>query len=452
MTPVERRATFTLAGIFALRMLGLFLILPVFSLYAHNLKDVTPTLTGLAIGAYGFTQALLQIPLGILSDRIGRRPVIVFGLMVFAIGSVVAALGDSIYVVIVGRCLQGSGAISAAVMALTADLTREEQRTKAMAIIGLSIGLSFALALVAGPLLASWFGLAGIFWITAGLAVLGLVMFQVSVPEAVQCRVHRDAEPVLALIGKVFRNGQLLRLNIGILCLHLILTATFVVLPLALRDTAGLESARHWHIYLPVLVLSVLAMTPFIIVAEKQRRMKQVFIGAIVALGLAEFGMYEGHGHLLALAAVMVVYFTAINLLEASLPSLITKIAPPDSKGTAMGIYATFQFFGAGLGGVLGGALYGRHGLEGVFLFCTLIALVWLVTAATMKHPRYLGSHLLNVGRVNEAEARNLALRLTAVRGVAEAVVIASEGVAYLKVDKHALDTVALSEFSASEG
>ena len=450
MTPVERRATVTLASLFALRMLGLFLILPVFSLYAHDLKGSTPALIGLALGAYGLTQAILQIPFGIWSDRFGRRPIILFGLAMFAVGGVVAALSDSIYGVILGRAIQGAGSIAAAIMALAADLTREEQRTKAMAAIGMSIGLAFSVALIGGPILGHWIGLSGIFWFTAVSGVIGIVAFQIGVPRDLHSRVHHDAGADPAQFGDVLRDGQLFRLNIGILLLQMVLTATFVVLPLALRDVAGLDASKHWHVYLPVMVLSVLFMTPFVIIAEKRRRMKPIFLGAIVSLGVSEIGMYELHESLYGLAAMLTLYFTAVNLLEATLPSLVSKIAPPDRKGTAMGFYSTFQFFGAFLGGMLGGWLHGQQGMGAVFAACAIMALLWLVTAMSMRNPRYLASHLLRVGVMDEQRAKILAQKLTAIRGVAEAVVIGDEGVAYLKVDKHALDEPALAEIAVS--
>jgi MFS family permease len=446
MLPGERRAALSLAGIFSLRMLGMFMILPVFALYADRIDGATPALMGLAIGIYGMTQALLQIPFGLLSDRWGRKPVIAAGLLLFALGSVVAALSDSIYGVIAGRALQGSGAIAAAVMALAADLTREEQRTKAMAIIGISIGMSFSLALVAGPVLDHWLGLAGIFWLTAVLACLGIAVLYLVVPQPAISRLHRDAEPVPAQFLSVLRDGQLLRLDYGILSLHMILTASFTVLPLILRDTLELPSGRHWHIYLPVLVLSVAAMVPFIILAERRRRMKQVFLGAILVVALAQFGLAVWHASLFNVALLLFLFYVGFNLLEATLPSLVSKMAPPDSKGTAMGFYSSSQFFGAFLGGTVGGWLQGQAGVAGVLVFCGAAALVWLVVAASMRSPRYLTSHLLQVGVMDAQHARQLAQRLTRVRGVAEAVVIGEEGVAYLKVDKHALDEQALAE------
>lgn len=451
MTPGEKRAAIALAGIFSLRMLGLFMILPVFSLYAQHLEGVTPTRVGLAIGAYGLTQAIFQIPFGMLSDRLGRKPIIAIGLLIFAFGSAVAAMSTSIDGVILGRALQGTGAIAAAVMALAADLSREEHRTKIMAVLGVSIGVSFAVALVTGPILNSWIGVPGIFWLTAVLALGGIVVVYSVIPQTVSSHLHRDAEPVPGLFKRVLADSQLLRLNFGIMALHMILTASFVALPLALRDEAGLPSPHHWHVYLPVMVLSVVAMVPFIVIAERQRRMKQVFLGAIVVLGLSEFGLAWFHGELIGIVLMLFMFYTAFNLLEANLPSLISKMALPESKGTAMGVYSSFQFLGAFLGGWGGGWLYGLYSFHGVFLFCAIVAAIWFFVATSMKSPRYLSSYLLNVGQVNEEEARELSARLTQVRGVAEATVVAEEGVAYLKVDQKALDEQALREFSATK-
>lgn len=445
MLPGERRAALSLAGIFSLRMLGMFMILPVFALYADKLEGATPAMIGLAIGAYGLTQAILQIPFGLLSDRIGRKPVIAAGLLLFVLGSVVAALSTNIYGIILGRAIQGSGAIAAAVMALAADLTREEQRTKAMAIIGVSIGFSFSVAMVAGPVLDHWVGLSGIFWLTAILACCGIAVLYLLVPEPEISRPHRDAQPIPAQFIAVLRDGQLLRLNFGILSLHMVLTATFTVLPLILRDNVGLPSQHHWYVYLPVMALSVAAMVPFIIIAERRRRLKQVFLGAILVVAGAELALAFWHMTLVSVCVLLFLFYVGFNLLEATLPSLISKVAPADSKGTAMGFYSSSQFFGAFLGGSLGGWLQGWMGVSGVLLFCSGGAALWFLVASSMRNPRYLSNHLLQVGIIDAHRARLLALRLTQVRGVAEAVVIGEEGIAYLKVDKHALDEQGLA-------
>ncbi len=448
MSATERRAALGLGSIYAARMLGLFMILPVFALYAEELDGFTPALAGLAIGMYGLTQALLQVPFGMLSDRIGRKPVITAGLLVFALGSVVAALSSSIEGVIIGRGLQGAGAIAAAVMALAADLTREEHRTKAMAVIGMSIGLAFTVSLIAGPVIAANLGLSGIFWVTAALALLGLVILHLAVPTPAITRLHRDAEPVPDQFKVVLRDGQLLRLDFGILVLHMVMTATFVALPLVIRDYGGLVAEGHWKIYLGVLFASVVLMLPFLVIAERHRRIKQVFVGAILVLALAQFGLLNVQTGLANLMLFMILYFGAFNILEASLPSLVSKVAPPQSKGTAMGVYSSFQFLGAFLGGAAGGWMLQHHGTTGVFTLCAGMAVLWLLVALTMRSPRHLTSHMIHVGPVDRDQASHMATRLTRITGVAEAVVVVEDGVAYLKVDRHALDEGALKEFS----
>ncbi len=447
MTASERQAAFWLAGVFSLRMLGLFMILPVFALYAEHLEGNTPALAGLAIGVYGFSQAIFQIPFGFLSDRYGRKRMIYIGLLIFALGSVVAAMADSIWGVILGRALQGGGAVSAAVMALAADLTREEHRIKVMATIGVTIGLSFAVSMILGPVLNGWIGVPGIFWLTALLALFGVAVVRFRVPDPAVSRIHHDAEPVAAQFGRVLCDGQLLRLNFGIFTLHLLLTATFVAVPLALRN-AGLANDQHWQVYLPALTFSITAMIPFIILAEKRRQLKAVFLGAILTLTLVTLSLTALPDTVLEITVLLLVFFTAFNLLEATLPSLIAKLAPPDAKGTAMGVYSSSQFLGAFVGGAMGGWLNGQFGLHGVFAFATLGALTWLALAWTMREPPYLSSYLLNVGILDDVEARLLTLQLIEVPGVAEAAVVADEGVAYLKVDRRALDETILRQFA----
>jgi len=388
LSTIELRAAASLGGILAIRMLGLFMIMPVFSLYAHKLTGFTPMLMGLAIGAYGLTQALLQIPFGLLSDRIGRKRVIVIGLIIFAIGSVIAAVSDSIYGVIAGRAIQGAGAISAAIMALLADLTRIETRTKAMAILGGSIGTAFAAALVLGPVFNGWFGVPGIFWLTAGLALLGILATGYVVPRPTISRFHRDAEPVPAQFGRTLSDPELLRLNFGIFSLQLLITANFVALPLILRDTLHLNPAHHWWLYLPVLLLAVAAMFPFIRLAEKRGHTKAVFLGAIVTMAISDAGLGVFHQQLAQVALLLLLFFTAFNFMEASLPSMVSRLAPPDRKGTAMGLFSTSQFLGAFIGGGIGGWLLGYSGASGVFDGCAIAAGVWLLAAAGMRPPQ----------------------------------------------------------------
>ena len=382
MSPQERRAGISLAAIFALRMLGLFLILPVFAVHAHQVPGGDNLLlVGLAIGAYGLTQAFLQIPFGAASDRFGRKPVIVFGLLLFVIGSVVAALAESMTWIIAGRVLQGAGAISAAVTALAADLTRDQHRTKVMAMIGSSIGLVFALSLVAAPLLYAFIGMDGIFWLTAAMAVAALW---------VVLRVVPAAPPVPRATGRfaeVLGDGQLMRLNFGVFVLHLIQPTMWVMVPAALVASGGLALAEHWKVYLPAVLLSFLVMVPAVIVAERRGWMKGVFMAAVALLAAVQFGLYFFGSGLWALAICLTLFFVAFNVLEATQPSWISKIAPAHAKGTALGVYNTLQSIGLFLGGVLGGWLAQRFGAGAVSLVCAALALLWLFAAATMKAP-----------------------------------------------------------------
>jgi MFS family permease len=436
----ELRAAGSLAAVFSVRLLGLFMIYPVFAAYAQGLHGATPYLIGEALGIYGLTQGLLQIPFGLLSDRFGRKVMIVLGLVLFAAGSAVAALSTSIGGVIVGRALQGSGAVGSVILALVADLTSEDNRTKAMATVGISIGASFMIAIVAGPILSDFIGVAGIFWLMVALALVGIAITQFAVPNPRLLRVHRDAEAVPSLIGGVLRDPQLLRLDIGIFALHAMLTASFLVVPGLLRATFDAPVDRQWVIYLPVMLVSIVVMLPAIIAAEKYRRMKGVFVGAVVALLASQVLLYFGAGNLVAVVAALIVFFSAFNVMEASLPSLITKMAPPDAKGTALGLYSSLQFLGIFAGGVVGGFAHQRGGDGAVFLTTAAIALVWLVAAATMAQPSYLTTRLISLADGRERDAETLAAKLRQVPGVAEVVVIAEEKLAYLKVDAKSFD------------
>lgn len=450
MSSLEKRVAMSLSAIFASRMLGLFMVLPVFAIYAEELDGFSPTLAGLAIGIYGLTQAIFQIPMGMLSDHIGRKPVIIGGLVIFAIGSVVAAMADSITGVIVGRALQGAGAIASAIMALAADLTREEHRIKVMASIGMSIGLSFALALVFGPMLHGFFGVEGIFWITTVLAVVGILVAKFVVPTPILSRFHRDAEVEISWFRQAFSDSQLLRLDTGIFILHFILVSMFVVMPGMLRDQFGFELEQHWQLYLPVLFFSVLTMVPFIIIAEKKRKIKQVLIGAIFILIISQLGMPIFSDSLASFVIILWLFFSAFNLLEASMPSLVAKMAPAAHKGTAMGAYSTSQFLGVFLGGLTGGALSEFYGMSGVALFNISLLMVWFGLAITMKKPLFHTSYLLNVGEVKESEAEEILKALSQVAGVFDVTIIAEEGIAYLKIDKQQVNMDELHHFSVA--
>lgn len=433
MNPQERKSAISLALLMSFRMLGLFMILPIFSLYAQHLKGVTPHLIGLALGIYGLTQACLQIPFGMLSDKIGRKPVICFGLLIFAFGSVVAALAHSIEGVIIGRALQGGGAVGSVIIALLADSTKDENRTKAMAIIGMTIGLSFAVAIVLGPTLNTWVGVSGIFWLTAILAIIGIFILLFVVPTPKNNAFHRDAEPVPALFKSILTNGQLLRLDFGIFVQHAMLTATFIVIPLALTHFAHIKEAHQWMIYLPVLVIAFILMVPFIIIAEKKRKMKPIFIGCIITLAISQIILFFFHSTIFSFVVALLLFFTAFTLLEATLPSLISKLAPAGSKGTAMGIYSTSQFLGIFVGGAFGGWIFSLYGVQGVFLMCAIGAIVWAIIASSMKKPPHLATKMYSLEQFKGQDKNTLEKRLRDISGVHD--VFIDKETIHLKVD-----------------
>jgi MFS family permease len=447
MTPAELRASMSLASIYGLRMLGMFLILPIFALYAVTLPGgANHLMIGLALGAYGLTQAMFQLPFGMASDRYGRKRVIYFGLLLFAIGSVVAAMAHDIPMIILGRSIQGAGAVSAAVTALVADLTREEHRTKAMAMIGGTIGLTFAFSLVAGPALNQWIGVPGIFAMTGVLSVLAILVVKFVVPDPRVSRFHSDAEVTTSQLGEVLRNSQLLRLNFGIFALHAAQMAMFVVVPFALKTTGGLDENHHWQVYLPIVVSAFIVMVPAIIYGEKKAQLKRVFLVAITLMLGAQLLFALSIQHFWGIIASLMAYFIAFNVLEASLPSLISKIAPAASKGTAMGVYNTFQSLGIFLGGALGGWLSHVSGYSAVFAFCSVLMAIWLLLALSMKAPPAVKSRMFHLDEISPHQGRELAAKLAQVRGVFEAVVIAEEGVALLKVDMQDWDEPAAIE------
>lgn len=383
MLPDERRAALGLAAIFALRMLGLFIVLPVFAVAARDLtggQDVAAI--GLALGAYGLTQACLQLPFGILADHWGRKPVIACGLALFVAGSIVCALADSISAMTLGRMLQGSGAISAAITALVADLTRDSQRSKAMAMVGGSIALMFALSLAVAPVIFGWVGLGGLFWLTCALGLGAFWALFRLVPAA---------PPLPAVVPGTFRQmlvePRLIRLNLGVFILHAIQIAMWVAVPALLIQLAGLPLQQHWMIYVPAVVASFFVLWPAMMQAERHKRMAQVFAFAVVLIGLVQLGfvLLVGHGDLGQLLAILLillliaVFFTGFNILEALQPSLISRIAPATGKARALGIYNTLQSLGLFVGGAMGGWLLQTGGYAAVFAGCGLLALVWLI-------------------------------------------------------------------------
>lgn len=441
MTPVEMRATLSLASIYGLRMLGMFLILPIFAIYASTLPDKPSSLmVGLALGAYGLTQALLQLPFGMASDKYGRKPMIYIGLVIFAAGSFIAAVANSIEIIIIGRAVQGAGAVSAVVSALVADLTRDEHRTQAMATIGVTIGIAFALSLVGGPILNQWIGVPGIFALTGVLTIVAILVVKFVVPDPVESHYHSDASAAPAKLNDVLGNRQLLRLNYGIFALHAAQMAMFVVVPFAIVSTSGMHENQHWQIYLPVVLLSFVMMVPAIIYAEKQAKMKQVFVAAILVMLVAQL-MFSGMIHFFwGIVAALTVYFVAFNILEATLPSLISKIAPAAAKGTAMGVYNTAQSLGIFAGGVAGGYLSHTQGFASVFVFCGVMMFLWLLLAITMQAPMAVRTKMYSIDhgsvQMDSAAAQALRGNLIQLVGVVEAVVLPQENTVILKVDK----------------
>ncbi|MGA0114229.1 MAG: MFS transporter [Burkholderiales bacterium] len=383
MTPLELRASIGLSGIFGLRMLGMFVILPVFAIYAEQLPGGDNlTLVGIAIGAYGLTQAVLQIPFGWWSDRYGRKPVVYAGLVIFVIGSFIAALAPDIHMVILGRVLQGAGAISAAVIAMTADLTREEQRAKAMAMIGSTIGVSFALSLVVSPWLNRVIGVPGIFAMTGVLAAAAIVVMWRFIPDAPEQAPVRGR--ALKDFWSVLIDPQLARLNWGIFALHAALMALFIVVPFALRD-AGLPLAEHWKVYLPVMLGSFVLMLPPIMRAGNPAMLRRWFIVSVALLLAAHVALPWLTGDLWLLSLFLLVFFTPFNVLEAMLPTLTTRLAPLQARGTAIGLYSSIQFFGTFLGAAAGGFLYQHWGATAVIAFNVLLLLIWLILAFSMR-------------------------------------------------------------------
>ncbi len=368
----------------ATRMLGLFMIFPVFSVYADNYDQVTPLYIGIAIGAYGLTQAFFQIPFGFLSDKYGRKPLLVLGLIIFFIGSVVAASATDIYQVVAGRALQGAGAISAVLMAFLADYVSENERPKANAFVGVQIGVAFMLALLLGPIIGHQLGISGLFWVIAALSVVALIVVA-SLPSAKPKKQYKLSKANFKKILTI----NLLRLDFSVFALHLILTSTFIVIPMFLVDNNILSIQDNWKMYLPVVILSFLGMIPMIIIATKYKKTKTVFLLSIFLLALSQILFYQSALNFTTFFIILTLFFVAFNALEALLPSLIAKTASSDKRGLAMGFYSSSQFFGAFVGGIIGGWIYHTFGLNSVFLFTTFIAFIWWLIALGMHTEKH---------------------------------------------------------------
>jgi MFS family permease len=429
-------SVFPIAALFSFRMLGLFMLIPVFTVYAKDLSGANATLIGIALGSYGLSQGLLQMPFGLLSDKVGRKPVITAGLILFALGSLLGALTTSIYGMIIARILQGTGAIGSVLIALLADLTPDDQRTKSMAVIGSTIGLSFSLAMVISPAITHHFGLSSIFYFTAALALAGLFLLHAVIPTPKNEPFHLDSEVRPALLREVLGNSHLLRLNIGIFCQHVILTATFYAIPMILQQHMEQGQLTHqWHFYLPLMLFSFIGMIPFILISEKKKKLKGVFLSSIVVTLLSQLFLAYSSDNWIELCGLMFLYFVAFNILEATLPSLVSKQSNANSKGTAMGIYSSSQFLGIFIGGSLAGILFQLTNIKSIFLLNTLFAVIWLIASIHMKPNAYQTTLILKYSQ-SSLPPQQLIELLQALPGVNQAVLSQEEAVVYLRINK----------------
>lgn len=376
----EWRAALALAGIFFLRLLGLFMLLPVLALYGERLAHATPLLIGLALGIYGLSQALMQIPMGLASDRFGRKPVIALGLLVFSLGGAIAATSGQIFFIIAGRAVQGAGAVSGATLALAADLTREDQRTKVMGIIGVTIGLSFSLAFILGPLIDSWLGLTGLFWVASALGLVALPILMFVVPAPQLAKAEPIAEPLFSI------SHELRSVYFGVFCLHGILAASFVAIPVALTQNVGIDAGIHYRIYIPVLLCSLFVVGPLLAASHRKSFDERIFLLAIVLIIIGELGLWLAPPTALAIGVALTAFFIGFNYLEASMPSLVSRLAPSAKRGAALGTYASAQFLGMFCGGIFGGFIAGSLGFSAVFPALAVVALIWFVWAASSNY------------------------------------------------------------------
>lgn len=436
MNSIEKRAIAGVGGIFALRMIGLFMIVPVFSVYGINYTHATPFLIGLAVGIYGLGQAIFQIPMSMAADKFPRKPMIFFGLLLFALGGIVAATATDIYQVIIGRALAGSGAVSAVLMALLADVTREQVRTKAMATMGLTIATSIMLSFAIGPMMVASLGISGLFWLTAVFAVLAMVLLLI-VPTPLRVLKHNLANQSIGQqLKEVLRIGDLNRLHVSIFALHLTMTAIFVIVPHQLADILGLSVRQQGLVYLPLLFVGFAIAIPFIIIAEKKRKMRQVFLSAVALMVVALLSLAVGSQFSIGLIVGLGLYFIGFNLLEATIPSWISKKAPVANKATAMGINSSSQFLGAFFGGALGGVLLSQGNLTAWAILGGIMAVALLLTIP-ISQPPYLTSTTMAIPK--QADISAWSQQVMETDGVDEVVVMPKDGVAYLKLDKQKL-------------
>ena len=443
MDVIERRSVLALAMVYLFRMLGLFLIMPVISVAADGLDGADAALIGAAIGIYGFTQASLQIPMGMLSDKLGRKRVILFGLLLFALGSIICAHADSIATLIIGRAVQGAGAIASTLMALLSDVTKEQNRTKAMAMVGISIGASFMLSLILGPVLFQWVGLTGLFYLSFAFSIVGMGLIVWAVPNVTEHTFKRDTTPSLVALKDVLRNGRLRFLNISVFLLHGSLTALFVAIPSLLIHRYGLSLGQHSILYLLVMGAAFVLMLPLVIAAEAKGLMKHVLTIVITIIGLATVAM-EWASNVWLFGVTVCLFFVAFNTLEATLPSVVSKLAPVGYRGTAMGVFSTHQFMGAFVGGAGGGWLLQNTSMTMLFSIIGGIWLLWAVVSAWQPTPKQVTSMAFSVVAHTEDDVQQLTEEIMAIQGVEDMQIFMDEQTAYLKVDKKQLDKAAL--------
>ncbi|VFP84475.1 Inner membrane transport protein YajR [Candidatus Erwinia haradaeae] len=437
MTTVELYASWGLGIVFSLRMLGMFMVLPILTTYGTQFHDANETLTGIAIGIYGVSQAIFQIPIGMLSDRFGRKPLIISGLCIFAIGSVIAALTQSIWGIILGRALQGAGAIAAAVMALLSDLTREQNYTKAMSVIGISFGVTFAIAIVLGPIITHKFGLQELFWIISILAVLAIFVTLFIVPSTSTQIFNRESKVVTSNLRYVITDSNLTKLNMSVLCLHVLLMSSFITIPTQLIQIGWLAH-EHWKVYFFAMLMALAIATPLLIYAEIKRKMKNIFISCIGLMLFTETLLWAVNNSIWVLFIGLELFLIGFNLMEAMLPSLVSKQSRAGYKGTAMGVYTTSQCIGVAIGGGISGWMLGHVGPHGVFLFNVLITLAWFGMSFSLKEPLYLSS--LRFTLKDSAEKFPLEAYLKKQEGVFDLLILPEEHSMYMKVDDQVIN------------
>lgn len=431
------QTVFPIATIFSFRLLGLFMLIPIFTLYANELNHSTPMLMGVALGCYGLSQGILQIPFGLLSDRFGRKPLITAGLILFAIGSLMGAFAHSIEMMIAARIFQGAGAIGSVLMALLADLTPDEQRTKAMAVVGISIGISFSLAMIISPIIAVYAGLPGIFYLTAIFAISGILLLHLVIPTPKKDPFHQHNVINPKQFKQVLQNRHLQRLNISIFLQHLMLTSTFYVLPLLLKQHIQQgHLSEPWHFYLPLMLSAFIIMMPALTLSERKNRIRQLFIIAVTLTTLSQLMLAFFNPYWPSLCITMLIYFVAFNILEATLPSQISRQADASNKGTAMGIYSSSQFLGIFAGGALAGILFQYAGNNGIFLLNAAIGTIWIIISYFIEPNAYQLTHTISFKSLPDEDDEMLINKLLQLPGVVSVSISRADREIHLRIDK----------------